>query len=236
MPTAVLDCRAPEDIKQALRRHGFRLLTLPPHPALPPPVSSHPDLLVFFARNAIYTTSSYREIARAELNGLCRLTGRDIRTVSREIGERYPADILLDAAQVGDRLFCLPAHTAQELTEGMRVTPVRQGYAKCAVLPVGSRALITADPSVSSAARREGLDLLAIRSGGIRLPGYDTGFIGGASSFAPYHTVREIYFCGNPALHPDGEAIVRFCRVHGREPKALADTPLTDIGTVFLLP
>lgn len=236
MSTAVLDSGAPEEIKSALRQHGFLLLLLPPHPNLPPPVAAHPDLLIFFARDAIYTSPLYREIADAELNTLSCLTGRDIRTVSREIGGLYPEDILLDAAQVGNRLFCLPGQTASELIAGMRTVAVKQGYAKCSVLPVGSHALITADPSVSAAASREGLSLLTVRPGNIRLPGYDTGFIGGASSYAPYRKTSEIFFCGKLAQHPDGEAIARFCRAHGRKPIALADIPLTDIGTVFVLP
>lgn len=237
MPTAVLDCRAPLHAVRELKRRGMHTLLLPPHPFLPPPVASHPDLLLFFTGQAIYTTGLYSRIAKDELKELSGRTGVEIRVTEQELGGTYPQDILLDAAQIGDLLFCLPAHTAPELMNraGIRTVPVRQGYAKCSVLPVGQRAVITADSSIASAAQNLNVDLLRIRPGSILLPGYDTGFIGGASSFAPYGQTNEIFFCGDPLLHPSGAEISGFCRSRGTEPIALSNAPLTDIGTIFIL-
>ena len=149
---AVVDCRIPWDAAAELARRGYTVLHMPPHPALPSPVASHPDMLLFFAPDAIYCTNSYQAIAQRELSVLSAHTQKPIRTVTGEVGERYPTDILLNAAPVGDRLFCLPAHTARELTAqaGYRVVPVRQGYAKCSAVPLTHNALITADPWLPS--------------------------------------------------------------------------------------
>lgn len=237
MPTAILDHRAPKEIIHSLSRRGIQPLLLPPHPHLPPAVASHPDMLIFFAREAVYTTASYLKEAKTELTRISAITGLPLRTTARELRPTYPADILLNAAPVGNKLFCHPPHTARELTSSpdFQIIPVRQGYAKCSVVPVGSNAIITSDPSISRVAQELKMDLLRIRPGSVALPGYDSGFIGGASSFAPYGNMREIFFCGSPAHHPDGEQISRFIRAHGMEPVSLSDSPLTDVGTVLIL-
>ena len=236
MPIAVLDCRTPRDALAELERRGFEPLLLPPHPALPAPVASHPDLLLFFTSRAVYTVASYQRLAARELSILCARTGLELCVVEEELGDAYPQHVLLDAAPLGSLLFCHPKYTARELTHslGYRVVPVRQGYAKCSTVPVGETALLTADPSIASAAQAHGVDVLLIRPGFVSLPGYNHGFLGGAASFSPNETRRELFFCGELAAHPDAEAITHFCRRHQTEPISLGHLPLTDVGTLFL--
>lgn len=233
--TAVVDARIPLTAEQALRDRGFAILKLPPHPSLPTPVASHPDMLLFFARNAVFCTKSYYTVAKAILEKLSRAAQRPLVAVKEELGATYPHDILLNAAPIGDHLFCLPEYTANEIKEGYRVVPIRQGYAKCSTVPVGERALITADPSIARAAQVNGIDTLTIRAGHVALSGYDTGFLGGASSFAPYGGTSEIFFCGNLSTHPDHAAINGFCNEYGFDTVSLSDEPLTDVGTIFLI-
>ena len=234
---AVVDCRIPWDAAAELARRGYTVLHMPPHPALPSPVASHPDMLLFFAPDAIYCTNSYQAIAQRELSVLSAHTQKPIRTVTGEVGERYPTDILLNAAPVGDRLFCLPAHTARELTAqaGYRVVPVRQGYAKCSAVPIMHNALITADPSIATAAAQAGCSVLRLSAHATALKGYGTGFLGGAASFAPYLPMRELLFCGDLDTHPDAAQIRDFCRAHGVTCVSLSNAPLYDVGTIFLL-
>ena len=156
--TAVVDARIPLTAEQALRDRGFAILKLPPHPSLPTPVASHPDMLLFFARNAVFCTKSYYTVAKAILEKLSRAAQRPLVAVKEELGATYPHDILLNAAPIGDHLFCLPEYTANEIKEGYRVVPIRQGYAKCSTVPVGERALITADPSIARAAQVNGIE------------------------------------------------------------------------------
>lgn len=234
---AVIDGRAPRHIIKGLVAHGFEPLPLPPHPNLPKPVASHPDMLLFFAPNGCFCTEIYAEIAKKELEILSKHTGMPIIKVRQSVAPLYPHDILLNAARIGNRLFCLEDHTAEELThdEGYKICHVRQGYAKCSTLPVGDHALITADPSIGAAAQAEGLDVLLTKPAKIELQGYDTGFLGGASSFAPYRDLSEIYFCGDIQTHPEADRIVEFCQRHHEKPVSLADGSLYDLGTVFLI-
>lgn len=234
---AVVDSRIPEPMAHALRARGHLLCPLPPHPALPSPIASHPDVLLFFAPDRILCTPSYARLAQRELDLIAAHCGKPIQTTEREVGDAWPQDLLLDALPIGGRLFCHVAHTARELTEGSdyRVIHVRQGYAKCAAIPIGETALITADPSIASGATAEGLDVLKIEERHVILKGYDTGLIGGAASFAPYSEIDEIYFCGDLNGHPSADRISAFCSRHGRLPHSLSEDPLTDLGTVFLV-
>lgn len=236
MSLSVIGGSAPRELDGLLVRHGYRVLRLPRNPQLPPAVADHPDLSVFFASDAVYTTKGYASLAKDELNAVCAAIGRPLRIVTGECGATYPQDVLLDALPLGGLLFCLPHATAPELTAhpAYQTVPVRQGYAKCAALPVGDRALASADPSILHAAERHGLETLPLRAGGIRLPGYDTGFIGGAASFAPYGGSDTVFFCGNLAGYPDGDRLERFLAAHGFKILDLPMLPLTDIGTVFL--
>ena len=112
----------------------------------------------------------------------------------------------------------------------------RQGYAKCSAVPVGSNALITADPSIYRTAIQSDIDVLRLGRQETHLTGYDTGFIGGATGFAPYGSVNKIYFCGDLCHHPQHKEIEHFCQLHGYTCVSLAPIPLTDVGTMIILP
>lgn len=234
---AIIDERTPLKICAELERHGYSLLRLPPHPSLPPPVASHPDMLLFFAKDKIICTRKYATIAKKELEILSRSCEKPISITEGTVSDQYPHDILLNAAPVGDFLFCNFPYTSKKITESKQYTicHTRQGYSKCATVSVGSRALITADPSIANAASHVGIDVLQISPAHIDLPGYDTGFIGGASSFTPYQEISQIYFCGNLSTHPDGDAIIEFCIQHNKTAVSLSDNPLFDLGTIFLI-
>ncbi len=234
---AVLSSKTPLAAMDGLRNEGFDILPLPPNPTLPKPVSAHPDLSVFFAPDGILCTSSYYKLAKKELDTLSQYAKKPILCIEEETSDTYPGDILLNAAPVGRRLFCLPEHTAHKLTAfyGYKLCRVKQGYAKCSTVPLGARALMTEDPSIASVAEAEGLSVLRLTQNQVALPGYSTGFLGGASSFAPYKSVKTVYFCGNIESHADADKICRFCHTQGYEIRSLSTEPLFDVGTMFLI-
>ncbi|MBQ2735341.1 MAG: hypothetical protein IJF33_05865 [Clostridia bacterium] len=236
--TAVVDSKIPRYAEETLIKLGHRTVKLPPHPTLPPPVSSHPDMLLFFSPNAIFCTESYAKIAKKELKEIESATNKPIQILQKDYGSTYPHDILLNVASVGMRLFCLPSHTAAEILalSMHRICAVRQGYAKCSTVPIGDKALITEDASIAKVARSEGLDVLQVEPYSVSLMGYDTGFLGGACSFAPYDSgLRKLLFCGDPKHHKNAEEILRFLEKHAVEPIALSPAPLTDVGTIFII-
>ena len=235
---AVVDSKIPSQAAQALELAGFSLLPLPGHPALPAPVSSHPDMLLFFGKHRIYTTARYAEIAHKELSVIVDAAQKELCILEAEINQEYPKDVLLNSFLLGENLICHPSATALEIRrlEGTRLLPVRQGYAKCSAIPVGEVAMITADPSLERMALQNGIDVLMLKQQSTRLEGYDTGFIGGAASLTPYSDHRVIYFCGDLYQHPQGKEIQLFCEKYGYVCTSLAPIPLTDVGTIIILP
>ena len=234
---AVVDQRISQKNADALQALGYSVLPLPPHPTLSSPVASHPDMLLFFASDAVFCTKSYLEIAKKELETIAAVCARPIRCVDEEYGSRYPHDILLNSAPIGNRLFCLASHCARALINApsRKLCPVKQGYAKCSVIPVGEDALITDDPSIAKVAEREGLSVLQIEKDAVVLNGYDTGLIGGCASFAPYAQTDEILFCGDLMCHVSHREITDFCNRHGKAVRSLSSEALTDVGTIFLI-
>lgn len=237
MPLALLGDETPAALSSVLRRHGYQVLYLPRNDRLPAPLAAHPDLSVFFAEDAVLTTAYYAKIARTELSAVCRTVGRPLRVIRKDVGDHYPQDTLLDALPLGRRLFCLPKATATELTEhtAYRVVPVRQGYAKCAALPIGENALASADPSILAAAASEGVETLSLPVGGIALRGYGCGFIGGATSFSPYTERGEVFFCGDLRLYAGGARLADFLGQHRSSCHNVPGLFPTDVGTIFLL-
>ena len=235
---AVFDHRTPLAAEQALKAHGIATLRLPAHPYLPAPVAAHGDMVLYFGKEKILCTQAYARVAKEELECIALHCQRPICMVEEEVFPSYPTDILFNAAVVGEDLFCFSEHTAGAILREFlpdRIHTVRQGYAKCSVLPVGPRAFLTQDPTLAKAGRALGMNVLELAANEILLPGYDHGFWGGCASYAPYHALKELYFCGDIHRHPKGQEIQAFCNAHGRIPVALGAFPLTDVGTIFMI-
>lgn len=233
----IVDQRIPISAENALLARGASVLKLPPHPHLPAPVASHPDMLLFFAPKCIFCTETYFQIAKKELLQIENAAQKPIRLISAALGNVYPNDVLFNVLPMGNRLFFLGTDAQKAWLRYTEYHPVyvKQGYTKCSSIPLGSNALITEDPSVAKAAEQMQLEVLRIDSHAVALKGYDTGFLGGAASFAPYGGCNSLFFCGDLEQHPNAVAIRTFCQSHGMEVFALSNERLTDIGTIFII-
>ena len=89
--------------------------------------------------------------------------------------------------------------------------------------------LVSADPSMLATAQKNGIKGFAIREGGILLPPYSYGFIGGATAV----TGDIVFTCGDLLSHPDGERIKSLLSSIGRRIFPLFDGPLLDVGGVL---
>ncbi len=208
----------------------YEILYLPPDPLLPAPVASHPDMIAFVLGDSVVMAEEYLDEYPGIAARIKEKTGAEPVRSPAKRGPRYPDDVALNCAVAGDALFCLFPHAAPEVVKlavknGLRPVNVRQGYAACSCLS-GDGFFITADPSLAAAARAEGLDPLAISEGNITLPGYGTGFIGGASGVLG----DRVFFFGDLFSHPDGEAIAKKISSAGYEIVCLSDGPLIDLG------
>lgn len=212
----------------ALKKRGIRVLTCPVNPGVDMRLRSHIDLSVLHLGGPRFILAAYlRETDFAkELSAL----GAEI--IFAEDGESaiYPADARLCALLLGKKLFHSPQITDHAVLKagGFCQVPVRQGYAKCAVCPVSANAAITADGGMARALEKEGVGVLEIESGGVSLPGFNKGFIGGAAFLLSPDTLAVT---GRPDALPDWKRIELFLGKYGIRTVFLTDRPIFDIGS-----
>ena len=148
-------------------------------------------------------------------------------------GPADPASVC-PLAVVGKTGSLSPELLALAEEAGMEQISVKQGYAACSAAVFGSAvhgsALVcTADKGIAEACERLGCTVLRIpQNTGIALPGYDCGFIGGASG---YWDGRAFFF-GNPLLHPALAPLCTALDARGIEVVPLSEGRLTDRGGI----
>lgn len=233
---AVTDCRIPRECAYALKARGFETVPLPPHPALPPPVASHPDMLLFVHGFFLLSSRDYYTLARSEIDMIAGVGRLTLILTDETPGEVYPRDILFNAAPIGGFIFARADSISHHISKicnlsGAKIINVRQGYTRCSTVIADEHSIITSDAGIASAARAAGLEVLLVSPGHIALKGYDTGFIGGASGVFD----GTVYFCGDIDAHPDASAIRDFCAARGLRVVSLGGGSLTDVGTIFFI-
>lgn len=208
-------------------------------------IASHPDIFLCPLDNPLSPSNEPVVVAAPSLVPLLRnaFSQTDHSGVSNaprilagqaDPGAHYPESARYNALIVGPYFLHNPRITdpvlrAAAIAQGYDPIPVKQGYARCGALPIGGDALITADGGIARAAGRAGIEVLSIRPGGVELPGFPYGFLGGAAG----RISDTIWFHGNPEAHPDFSAIAELIRIHGLTARWFPQFPLTDIGSVF---
>ncbi|MBQ8583268.1 MAG: hypothetical protein IJ488_01485 [Clostridia bacterium] len=232
MKTVLLDERVSEECLRSLILRGFSPITLPCYPALPEAIGAHCDTLLFKLGNTLITSADYCEYASFVFSDLReRHPNLNIIFSSDALGKEYPEDCRFNALTVGKNIVCRRESISESvirLAESCGLTAVdsKQGYAACTVLMVDEKNAVTADKGMARLLRSLSVKVTEISEGGISLPPYEYGFIGGAS----FVFGDTVYFFGNPARHPDGELICAALTAAGKKICPLSDAPLTDIG------
>ena len=191
-------------------------------------------MLLFVGKGSLVCHEGYYEIAKNEIDRAVTAGGLSLILTDEKWESEYPFDVLFNAAPIGDRLICNERSVSRAVAELYgrgNIIKVKQGYAKCATVTVADSGIITADASVEMTGRANGIDVLRLERSHVRLDGYDTGFMGGASGDDGEH----IFFTGNIDLHPEAENIKAFCKKHGREAVSLGSAPLYDYGTLIFI-
>ena len=235
MMLALADVRISSELESALKKYADTIIKLPPFSRLAKPVSSHPDMLIFEYGDKIYTWKEYFDENPQVFKELSS-AGYKIAAIGESASAKYPCDVRLNCARVGNYVIANTRHVSSVISQlalenRLVLLHTNQGYAKCSTVTVSENSLITADESIYRAATDAGLDALKINSGNVRLDGYDTGFIGGATAVTENH----VLFCGNLHSHPDAEKIASFCQSHGKNAVSLTNGALYDYGTVMML-
>lgn len=234
---AIADERLPEAARLRLASEGFDVLLARASRALPAPMAAHPDMLAFYHDETLITS---REYAAQEPSFFAELARRapSLRLIFSDEAPtgQYPRDCIFNALAMGGKLFVKRGSAARSVIDyaaarKMEIVDVRQGYPACTVLPLSEDFALTSDSGMVKALRENGIRAELIENGGIALPPYEYGFIGGAAG----RFGDRMYFIGNTARHPDGRRIEGFCREAGLTPVSLYEGELLDLGRIIFI-
>lgn len=213
----------------ALARFGVASLLTRGDARLPGPVSWHPDMQ--------FCMIGERLVAAKASPSLTIVKDFGCLETERTPGSVYPQDVLCNVLSwggwaVGNRLYADGAVLRAAEQAGLRWISVRQGYAACSTALVDASSAITADQGVAAALRAVGMEVLLLEPGGIVLPGYQYGFIGGCcGKLAP----NLMAFTGRLASYPQGERVRTFLKARGIFTIELLEDELLDVGGILPL-
>lgn len=226
--TVIIGCAYASKFAEALAEFGFDTICMPENPNLDKRLAFHADLSLIALQNG-------KLVAAPHLvqTGLFSHLSCGLITAGRKQVSAYPGDISLCACVAGDFLICNKAYTDKSVLQNFdgQVIDVKQGYASCSICALPGDAIISADDGIIKAAKSRGIETLKIEPGHVRLEGFDTGFIGGAS----FCTDSSLYFFGDISLHPSFDQIESFAKAHGVTIHSLINDCLTDIGGAVVI-
>lgn len=223
------------EINKSLYDYGIEIILMEDNPFLPDPLASHVDMQIINISKGVLIYAP--GLSGNTLSSLER-AGYELIKGSTYPKDKYPFDIAYNCAIVGENAFLNPKYTdaiaLEKLEElSIQIHPVKQGYAKCSTCIVSKEAIITADADIYKKALQAKLDALLINpQTTIKLPGYNYGFIGGSCGLISDY---ELAFFGNVKYLLDADAIIEFCRKHGKKVLSLSNHPICDLGGLFPL-
>lgn len=221
----VVSGEMPDFLDDYLFSRNIELITCENNSLIDCAVKSHADMsVVHIGGNRVVIDSSQKSV-KTKLHN----KGFDVIVSAGKAAGKYPDDVKLNVALFGDKAIGTFRYTDSILLSCIDVFlkfNVKQGYAKCSVLPVTDNAIITDDESVYNALKNA-VDTLLVRKGDIVLDGHNYGFIGGASAKI---SNNEILFFGDIENHRDADKIMSFLEKYDHKAVYFKGYPLYDIG------
>jgi len=199
---------------------------LAPDALISEPVRHHADMILTVFDGKIFCHESYYEANKAVLDKIAAFGGLEVAACDCPRGENYPLDVAFNALVAGKRLICKKDSVCPLLAE-YDVINTKQGYAGCTAL-YAAGTVITADPATTAACEKAGIPVYTISGKDISLPGYDTGFIGGACGACE----DTVYIYGDPSTSQSGRELAEFCQSKGLSLVSLWDGHVTDVGGI----
>ncbi|MBU4311415.1 MAG: radical SAM protein [Candidatus Omnitrophica bacterium] len=225
---AIIDPRMPRPAKDRLKKLNYHAVEAPLHDKLQRPVRGHVDMMLFRYKDKVIYEPRLENITELlRQNGYKCVKGERIKS------SKYPKDIIYNSCAMDRCIIHYKGKIEKNIKEiktGHILVP--QGYTKCSIIPIDKKHIITSDKGIKDAWEKRGGKALLIEPGHVKLPGYRTGLIGGATGTDE----KKVFFVGSMDSHPDGQAIRDFIRRCGRYIIELYPGPLYDVGTIVILP
>lgn len=220
------DSRIPRENVERLRSLGFCPVGIPECASLSPPVCAHTDLQMVQLGQLLLIGKALAE----RLPALAQAKGV---IVDYPFEDENAHEARLCALVPGNKIFGNTKILSKRLLTlaremGFSQVMTKQSYARCSTLFLDAHHAVTADEGMYRAMVSEGIEVLKISEGGVLLPPYPYGFIGGASG-----VFRDcVYFIGSLESHPDSKIIRRFIEECGMRACSLSDGALIDGGGI----
>lgn len=215
-----------EAVLDYFRNNDISVIGISPNINIDNAVSTHADMALLHLGNNVVIADKNQTNLSDELQAL----GIVVNYTQKEIFGNYPSDVALNFAVVGNYVignFKYADENLMNMIADKKRINVKQGYCKCSVLIVDENAVITDDESIYRKTTENGIEALLVSKGDISLPGYEYGFIGGASGKISKNT---IVFFGDISKHDDFEKIVSFIESHDCKYVCTDNKKLRDIG------
>ena len=218
-------------MENPLKKLGISIIKVPDNLYVDERLSGHADLSVFHRGGKELLLAPYLKGSKFAEDMMDR--GFEVSFAEIEQQAEYPLDAQLNCCLAGQKIIAAPGVICTEIVNyftnerGYQLISCKQGYARCSVCVVDENAIITADRGIAAAARKNGIEVLAIHPGFIALEGFPYGFIGGAAFKIAKDTLA---FTGTLEQHPDKEAIERFLAERKVRPVYITSYPAFDIG------
>ena len=218
-------------LQNSIENLGIKILPMPDNMYVDARLSGHADLSVLHLGGNRLLLAPY--LKGSSFSRQLEDRGFDIRFAGIEQSALYPNDAQMNVCILGNKVIYNPKTVPDAIVKYLTIDDgavqinSRQGYSRCSVCVVDYNAIITADEGICRSAEAHGVDVLKIRPGYIELPGFDYGFIGGASfKFSD----TKLAFTGRLDKHPDAERIIEFISLHNVDIVYITDKPAFDIG------
>lgn len=225
---AIVDYRINKKSVNTLTKCKISVIYTKPIDILYDAVKGHTDMQIHYVGNKRFVCAAecydyYRNQLPPEYEIICG---------KKPLQNKYPHDVLYNAAVIGDFAVCNKQYTSDEILleyQDKTILNVKQGYAKCSTAVISKNAAITADNSIYKVLKKNGIDVLKIQPGSILLNGVSYGFIGGVCGLIASDCLAVN---GNLSLHPDVDKIHHFCKQHGVNILQLNNEELYDVGSI----
>jgi hypothetical protein len=230
-PCVIIDPRLDEECIINLRDNGFSVIPAPLTDLVDRPLAGHPDIQMFLHEKNLFV---HPDMDKEFIKAIERYV--NVIQCRTKLKKNYPGDIPYNIALVGNYAIHRNGFTDGLIQEyladkGIDFVNTKQGYAKCSTLVVDDKTIITSDRSIHDSAKSVGLDSLLISNDFIDLPGYNYGFIGGASG----NFCGAVYLTGRIDHHPDMDKIESFIGSKNMQIKILSAKRIVDAGSLLFI-
>ena len=195
-------------------------------------ISHHTDLMVFVHDKIYCEHTVYHKIYKQlELAYGEHWAKQHTVCGESEIRTNYPEDVKYNILLCTNHMFHRLNATDKRISEAVQLQKVnvKQGYTRCACLPVGKDAIITEDVKLGHTIAEHGYDVLIVERGHVELEGFSYGFFGGAGG----QIDDMIVFNGSLKMHPNYIEIKHFIENRGLRIVELHEEGLVDCGSIL---